>query len=57
MNERDAVIQALLDDGFEARAIFTPLHKLSHFKFAPRQGSLQTAEDIWRRCICLPSTP
>lgn len=57
MHERDAAITALLDDGFEARAIFSPLHTLPHFKHCPRQDSLAGAEDIWRRAICLPSTP
>lgn len=56
MDKRDAVIQALISDGFEARALFMPLHMLKHFEKCPRQKSLDTSEDLFRRCICLPST-
>lgn len=57
MDKRDAVIQALISDGFEARALFMPMHMLDPFKHCPRQDSLESSEDLWRRTICLPSTP
>lgn len=57
MDKRDKVIEALLAEGFESRAMFTPLHLLPHFRHYPRQPSLEGSEDIWRRCVCLPSTP
>jgi perosamine synthetase len=53
---RDEVINLLLADGYEARALFTPLHKLPHFKDCPRQPSLDTSEYLHRICVCLPSS-
>ena len=58
IDARDAVLDALTNEGFEARALFTPLHTLAHFKHYPRQSNtLDGAEDLFRRAICLPSTP
>ena len=57
IDARDDVLDALTGQGFEARALFTPLHKFEHFKHCPRQGTLTGAEDLFRRAICLPSTP
>jgi perosamine synthetase len=54
--ERNGIINALLDEGYNARAIFTPLHLLPHFKDCPRQQNLMVAEDIFSRMVCLPSS-
>ncbi len=56
MDKRDEVLGALQADGFEARAMFTPLHLLPHLRHYPRMDSMGYAEDSFRRCICLPST-
>lgn len=56
LDARDEVLDALLAYEYEARAIFTPMHMLPHFKDCPRQSSLAGAEDIFRRAICLPSS-
>ena len=53
---RDEVIRGLLADGYEARAIFTPLHLLPHFSHCPRQQNLMVAEDLFNRVVCLPSS-
>lgn len=53
---RDAALTALLEAGYGARAIFTPLHTLPHLKRYPKQDSLAGSEDIFRRMICLPSS-
>jgi perosamine synthetase len=53
---RDDVINMLLDEGYSARAIFTPLHLLPHFKDCPRQPNLLVAEDLFSRMVCLPSS-
>lgn len=56
MDKRDEIIEKLLSEGYEARAMFTPLHKQAPYKLMPRQATLTTCEDIFRRAICLPST-
>jgi perosamine synthetase len=56
-SERDAVIEALCANGYESRALFTPLHTLPIFHDCPRQKDLSVAESIFQRAICLPSTP
>lgn len=53
---RDAIIEALLDKGYEARALFTPLHMLPHFKDCPRQKDLRVAEHLFDTTVCLPSS-
>lgn len=54
--DRDLFLQALHDDKIEARAIFTPLHKLPAYKDCP-QDSMGYAEDTFDRMVCLPSSP
>ena len=51
---RVALLDALCAAGIMARALFTPLHMLPMFKDCPRDNLL-SAEDAWRRTICLPS--
>src|SRR5581483_10872880 len=52
---RDEILQALHDEGILARALFTPLHTLIPYTGYPRDSSLLTAEDFWKRAVCLPS--
>lgn len=54
-NERDVLIQRLRDRGLNARALFTPLHKLECYKHYPRQANLMQAEDLHNKAVCLPS--
>lgn len=56
MKDRDEVIGALLENGYEARALFTPMHMLDHFRGYPRKPMLSSSEDLHRRAICLPSS-
>ncbi len=56
MQQRDEVLALLTDEGFGARALFTPLHLQEPYKDFPRQPNLVTSEDLHRRCICLPSS-
>jgi perosamine synthetase len=53
---RDAIITTLLNSGYGARAIFTPLHMLPHFRNMPRQPNMAGSEDLFRRLVCLPSS-
>lgn len=56
-HERDNVIRALIAEGYEARALFTPLHLLPPYRYFPQMARLDVAEDLFRSVICLPSTP
>lgn len=51
---RDALLGALCEVGIMARALFTPLHMLPMYRDNPRDNLL-SAEDAWRRTVCLPS--
>jgi len=53
---RDAICKALTDDGISCRALFTPLHVLPFYASNPRDN-LDCAESLFRRVICLPSSP
>lgn len=52
--ERDAVLEATNDAGFQTRPTWTPMHRLPMFAAAPRMD-LCAAESIERRLINLPS--
>lgn len=52
--ERDALLTALHANGIQARALFTPLHKLPMYENSPRD-KMQYAEDTFSRTVCLPS--
>ena len=51
---RAELLDALCAAGIMARALFTPLHLLPMFRGCPRDNVL-SAEDAWRRTVCLPS--
>lgn len=55
-HRRDEILQALYADGISARTLFTPIHDLPMYKHSPRDN-LEEAQMIWRRIICLPSSP
>lgn len=55
-SERDRLLQALHDHGIRARPIWTPMHLLPMYRHSPR-SALPTAEDMYARCINLPSSP
>lgn len=54
--EQEPAIQALHAAGYMARLLPTPLHMLPMYKDCPR-GDMTRTEDLWRRTICLPSSP
>lgn len=54
--ERDAVLDALNADGMMARPVWTLMHRLPMYAFAPR-SDLSVAEDLESRIINLPSSP
>lgn len=51
---RVALLDALCAAGIMARALFTPMHMLPMYRDNPRDNLL-SAEDAWRRTVCLPS--
>lgn len=55
-HRRDEILAALTSDGIAARALFAPLNDLPMYKTSPRDN-LGVAIDVWRRTICLPSSP
>jgi perosamine synthetase len=44
------------DNGIQARPIWTPMHLLPMYRNCPR-SRLSITEDIYARCINLPSSP
>lgn len=52
---RDAVLQASIDAGFQARPLWTPMHRLPMYANGPR-ADLSTAERLEDRVINLPSS-
>jgi perosamine synthetase len=55
-HRRDEICAALHAAGIASRTLFTPLNELPFYKTCPRDN-LEGAQDIWRRTICLPSSP
>ena len=55
-NRRDEILTALSKDGIACRTLFTPLMELPMYKTNPRDN-LEGSYDLWRRAICLPSSP
>lgn len=55
-HRRDEICAALIAEGIACRTLFTPLHHLPMFAKNPRDN-LDVAVEIWRRTICLPSSP
>ena len=55
-HRRDEICAAIIAQGIACRTLFTPLHMLPFFKECPRDN-LDTAVDVWKRTICLPSSP
>ena len=53
---RDEVIKHLIDANLHSRPVWTPMHKLTMYKNAPR-ANLSVCEDIATRLINLPSSP
>lgn len=51
---RDEIMAALWNAGLQARAAFTPMHKLSTFAHVMADNAV-VAEDVHARAICLPS--
>jgi perosamine synthetase len=54
--ERDAVLQALNDNGLMSRPIWKPMHMLSMYNSCPRMD-LSVAEKLEKRVINIPSSP
>lgn len=54
--DQEATLQALHDAGYMARMLPTPLHMLEPYKNCPRDD-LSASMDLWKRTICLPSSP
>lgn len=54
--DQEPTLRALHDAGYLARMLPTPLHMLEPYKNYPRDD-LSKSEDLWRRVICLPSSP
>jgi perosamine synthetase len=54
---RDELLQTLNDAGIAARPVWTLMHELPAYRGAPRMFSLETAEDIERRLVNIPSSP
>ncbi|WP_044541782.1 LegC family aminotransferase [Bradyrhizobium sp. LTSP885] len=54
--ERDRLLSALHGHGVKARPLWTPMHMLPMYRDCPR-SPLDVAEDMYRRCINLPSSP
>lgn len=52
---RDALLQALNDDGIHARPCWTPMHELTFHKECPR-APLPVAEELVDRIVNLPSS-
>jgi perosamine synthetase len=54
--ERDVLLSALHADKIYARPLWTPMHLLPMYFDCPR-APLPIAEDMYKRCINLPSSP
>jgi perosamine synthetase len=55
-HERDALLSTMHANGIQARALWTPMHRLPMYRECPR-APLRVAEDMYARCINLPSSP
>jgi perosamine synthetase len=55
-NNRDKLLDALNAVGIRARPAWTLMHRLPMYRDCPRMP-LDTAEDIERRLVNLPSSP
>lgn len=53
---RDTLLSALHDHGIRSRPLWTPMHMLPMYRNCPR-SPLRVAEDMYARCINLPSSP
>jgi len=54
--ERDRLLSALHGHGIQARPLWTPMHMLPMYMDRPR-AALPVAEDMFARCVNLPSSP
>ena len=54
--ERDQLLSAFHSNGVHARPLWTPMHMLPMYRNCPR-SPLLVAEDMYARCINLPSSP
>ena len=54
--DRDRLLSALQAHGIQARPLWTPMHQLPMYRDCPR-SHLTVAEDMYARCINLPSSP
>jgi perosamine synthetase len=54
--ERDRLLSALHANGVHARPLWMPMHLLPMYRECPR-SRLPVAEDMYARCINLPSSP
>ena len=54
--ERDRLLSALHANGVHARPLWTPMHLLPMYRNCPR-SQLPVAEDMYARCVNLPSSP
>jgi perosamine synthetase len=55
-DDRERLLAALHADGVHARPLWTPIHQLPMYNQCPR-ARLPVAEDMYARCINLPSSP
>jgi perosamine synthetase len=54
--DRDRLLSALQTHDIQARPLWTPMHQLPMYRDCPR-SRLTVAEDMYARCINLPSSP
>jgi perosamine synthetase len=54
--ERDNLLSLLNGNGIQARPLWTPMHLLPMYRDCPR-SALPNAEEMYARCINLPSSP
>ncbi len=54
--QRDSLLAALHGNGVHARPLWTPMHLLPMYRDCP-QATLPVAEDMYARCVNLPSSP
>ena len=55
-SQQIAILDALHSAGYHARMLPTPLHLLKPYQNFPKDN-LERSVDIWKRAICLPSSP
>lgn len=55
--DRDRAREALRRHGIDARPVWTPMSQQPMYRTARRLGTGEVASSLWRRGLCLPSSP